>query len=58
MAVAAAASVPVGLAFGRVTFRQPGDIGLVVAVAVLSSVVPTASELIALCTLPPSSSRS
>lgn len=53
MAVAAAASVPAGLAFGRVTVPEPGDIGLVVAVAVLSSVVPTASELIALRTLPP-----
>ncbi len=53
MAVAAAVSVPVGSVFGRVTLPEAGDIWLVVAVAVLSSVVPTASELIALRTIPP-----
>ncbi|MEU7576348.1 EamA family transporter [Streptomyces sp. NPDC041068] len=53
MAVAAAASIPVSLVAGRVTLPEAGDAGLVVAVAVLSSVVPTASELIALRTIPP-----
>ncbi|MFJ2766410.1 EamA family transporter [Streptomyces sp. NPDC087300] len=53
MTVAATASVPVSLAFGRVTLPEPGDVGLVLAVAVLSSVVPTAAELIALRTIAP-----
>jgi inner membrane transporter RhtA len=53
LAVAATASVPVSLAFGHVTLPEPGDIGLVVAVAVLSSVVPTASELMALRAISP-----
>ncbi len=53
MTVAATASVPVGLLFGRVTLPEPGDVWLVLAVAVLSSVVPTASELIALRTIGP-----
>ncbi|MEU2420833.1 EamA family transporter [Streptomyces sp. NPDC007851] len=52
LAVAAAASLPVSLVFGRITLPAPGDVGLVLAVAGLSSVVPTASELIALRAIP------
>ncbi len=45
-------SIPASLVFGPMSRPAPGDIGLVVAVAVLSSVVPTASELIALSAIP------